>query len=95
MTFTVEYNTPCDDRKTLMKKINELAFAIIDLNQFLDTHPDCQDALDLFKKCAFTLKALRKEYVMKFGPLKSTDSRDVVPFDWVDPTTPWPWEKEV
>lgn len=95
MIFTVDYTTPCDDRATLMKKINELAFAIIDLNLFLDTHPDCQEALDLFKKSTFTLKTLTKEYVTKFGPIKATDSKDTIPFQWVDPSTPWPWEKEV
>ena len=95
MIFAVEYETPCNDKKMLMKRINELTFAIIDLNLFLDTHPDCQEALDLFKKCTFTLKSLKNEYVLKFGPIVETDSKDTTPFEWVDSSTPWPWEKEV
>ena len=95
MTLTLEYTTPCNTRETLRKRIDEISFAATELNLFLDTHPHCQEALDLYKKCVFTLKTLRKEYVAKYGPLMARDSKDVVPFQWVDSSTPWPWEKEV
>lgn len=95
MIFTVEFANPCTCEEALKKRISEVGFAATDLNLFLDTHPHCQEALDLYKKCVFTLKSLTKEYVSKYGPLKACDSKDTAPFEWVDASTPWPWEKEV
>ena len=45
METSPEYDTKCE----LMKKIQETSFAVVDLNLFLDTHPDCEQALELFE----------------------------------------------
>ena len=76
----------------MMKKIQEIGFAVVDLNLFLDTHPDCAQALELYTMLASTLKSLKTDYVSKYGPLCATDSRNSAPFEWVKDTNKWPWE---
>ena len=45
------------NKTELMKYINELEFALVDLNLYLDTHPDNAEALEMFTKLAATLKS--------------------------------------
>ncbi len=80
-------------QKELMKKIQEVDFAIIDLNLFLDTHPDCSEALSLFNELSLASEKLKSEYQKNFGPLYASKSPDTVPFKWVESCYKWPWEK--
>ena len=82
-------STKCE----MMRKIQEVDFAIIDLNLFLDTHPDCAEALELFTKLTATSKSLKNDYQAKYGPLYVTKSSNNVPFDWVEKCSKWPWER--
>ena len=76
----------------MMKKIQELDFSIVDLNLFLDTHPNCSEALDLFTKLSATSKSLKNDYQAKYGPLYVTKSKNSTPFEWVNACYKWPWE---
>lgn len=76
----------------MMRKIEETEFAVIDLNLFLDTHPDCTQALELYTKLAATLKSLKSDYQSRFGPLYATESSNETPFQWVETGRKWPWE---
>lgn len=82
------HDTECE----MMKQIQEIGFAVVDLNLFLDTHPDCTQALELYTKLAATLKSLKNDYQSRFGPLYATDSNKDTPFDWVEQGRKWPWE---
>ena len=77
----------------MMRKIQEIDFAIIDLNLFLDTHPQCQEAIELFKELAATSKSLKSDYQAKYAPLYVHNSTNSNSFDWVDKCEKWPWEK--
>ena len=44
-----QYNTDMN-RNNLLKEISMVDFAIVDLNQYLDTHPDDSDAVAYRKK---------------------------------------------
>lgn len=84
---------PCSNsEREMMTKIQETAFALIDLNLFLDTHPDCAQALELYTKLAATLKSLKADYQSKFGPLVACESSNNAPFEWVADGYKWPWE---
>jgi len=77
----------------MMQKIQEIDFAIIDLNLFLDTHPNCKEALELFTELCATSKSLKNDYQAKYGPLYATKSSRNTPFEWVGACYKWPWEK--
>ena len=50
-------------REMLLKKINEVSFAVDDILLFLDTHPDCQEALDFYRQNV----AIRKEALSEYA----------------------------
>jgi len=77
----------------MARQIQEIDFAIIDLNLFLDTHPNCKEALELFTELCATSKSLKNDYQAKYGPLYATKSSRNTPFEWVGACYKWPWEK--
>ena len=80
-------------RKELLQKIRELEFAGVELNLFLDNHPNDQKALMDFNTFSKELTACVKEYEMKYGPLMNFGfSPSAYPWQWVN--EPWPWEGE-
>ena len=76
----------------MMRQIQEIDFAIIDLNLFLDTHPNCIEALELFSELAHKSKNLKKEYQVKYGPLYAPESQGKAPFEWIDKCRKGTWE---
>lgn len=79
------------DCQELMKKIKELEFAAVDLNLYLDTHPQCRQALADYNMITQDLMKHKKMYESKFGPLTNYGtSPSQYPWRWVD--EPWPWE---
>ena len=77
----------------LLNSIREVCFAIVELNLFLDTHPNNMEALALFKKLCANKEVLENEYKMKYGPLKVCDVSDNTPFSWASEENKWPWQK--
>jgi spore coat protein JB len=80
-------------KKELELKLQEIKFTMIDLVLFLDSHPKNKEAFACFKEMAEKYKALRSEYVEKFGPITWADTAEKDTWVWVD--GPWPWEIEV
>lgn len=66
-----------------------MQFGMVETRLFLDTHPDSEDALELYNKYQEKYMALVKEYEKEFGPLtlngKNSD-------EWIE--NPWPWDNE-
>lgn len=82
------------NQRELLNKIRETTFALVDLNLYLDTHPNCKQALELFTSLAFTLESLKREYTTQYGPLKAMDVTNDTPFEWVSDKYLWPWQRK-
>ncbi len=81
------------ERRELLRKIQELEFACIDLNLYLDTHPWDQRALAEFNAFASQLAMVKKQYESMYGPLSNFgQSFSQYPWQWIE--SPWPWEIE-
>ena len=80
------------DRMLLLKKISEASFAMDEARLFLDTHPDCREALEYYQNMCAVREQLVKEYGKNFGPLFSYDCFCKDTWEWVN--YPWPWEGE-
>lgn len=79
------------ERKQLLSAIMAEEFTAIDLNLYLDTHPDDKKALADFYDTVRKLAELKAQYEKKYGPLTSfSDVPSKYPWHWVD--EPWPWE---
>ena len=79
------------NRDELMRKIQELDFARVETELFLDTHPECSLALDYYRKIVSELEPLRAEYTAKFGPIVAKEGM-ADSWSWIN--NPWPWHME-
>ena len=77
-------------RKRLLREIKETDFVLKDLNLYLDTHPDCKQALSMFDKFEKKLKQLVYEDQKMFGPLTPSANNNLETWEWI--CGPWPWE---
>lgn len=81
------------ERVVLLRKIQEVEFAALELNLFLDTHRDDQRALMEYNQYVAQLAALKHQYEMNYGPLLNFGfSPGGYWWNWLD--SPWPWEEE-
>ena len=62
-------SSPKSERDRLMEQIMEAGFAAIDLNLYLDTHPNDRRALAKFKEAVAKKNTLTKKFEEKYGPL--------------------------
>lgn len=79
-------------REQLFRIITESSFALDDTIEFLDTHPDNQEALNYYHHYQKIYKEALKEYQECYGPINQKDVRQSNYWTWVQ--TPWPWEGE-
>ncbi|AKL94437.1 spore coat peptide assembly protein CotJB [Clostridium aceticum] len=81
------------ERMILMRKIQDVEFALTELQLYLDTHPFDQKALMDFNCYSQQLLMLKQQYEMSYGPLLQYGfSPSPYPWKWLD--SPWPWEEE-
>lgn len=79
-------------RVEMLRKIQQLEFAVVELNLYLDNHPTNAKAIEDFNKFTEELMKLKKEYETKFRMLTNFGYSKADPcWSWVD--EPWPWEK--
>lgn len=80
---------PKNEREAKLFNVMQYAFAITDLNLYLDTHPEDRRALNMLKELIKEENMAKQEYVKMYGPLKINEvSGDK--FDWIN--GPWSWE---
>lgn len=80
------------NRNSLLKEISMVDFAIVDLNEYLDTHPDDTDAVAYIKQYITILARLKQEYASLYGPLNIYDAVFNDCNDWKWARMPLPWE---
>ncbi len=81
-------NNNDETREEMLNQIKALNFAIIELGEYLDTHPDDRKALCLHKEYCNQYKELTDKYQKVYGPL--TIYFPCNKWRWLE--EPWPWE---
>ncbi|MFZ5649468.1 MAG: spore coat protein CotJB [Bacillota bacterium] len=79
-----------DSRLSLLRQIMELEFTTIELNLFLDTHPNDQEALRDIYQVNQRLLHLISVYEQQHGPLFPFTTQHSNTWRWAE--EPWPWE---
>lgn len=80
-----------NNQKHMLTAIMAETFAAVDMNLFLDTHPDEKRALADFFEIIERLENLKNQYEKKYGPLNSFSLTDgEQSWRWIE--EPWPWE---
>lgn len=81
-----------NERERMLREIQELEFTAIDLQLFLDTHPDDRRALADYISVSQALKTARERYERAYGPLVGFGfglEELNQGYRWLDY---WPWE---
>lgn len=84
---------PMNEQAELLTYIDALGFATIDLNLYLDIHPDDKNALSLFNQYRTQLNEYTKNYENKYGPLLLR-SNALESYPWAWDNNPWPWQNK-
>lgn len=89
-----EYDRACGNnynlnRNEMMMKLRSLKFSIVELAQYLDTHPEDQKALCLHKEYCNKYDKLADQYQKIYGPLSIMFPCNK--WRWLE--EPWPWER--
>ena len=77
----------------LLRCIGKISFTMDDLRLFLDTHPDCSEAIEKFNKLAEERMKLVCKYEVEYGPMNFYNN-NVCGERWKWVNAPWPWEGE-
>lgn len=83
------YNGSYNERSALLKKIQALSFAKAETELFLNTHPECANALSYYKDVVNGLNDAVGEYSEKYGPITAAD---VMGDRWTWVLGEWPWQ---
>ena len=79
-----------NSKMDLMRQINELSFVLDEMRLFLDTHTECEEALEYYNKYAIKRKDAVRDYTRLYGPLRFYDINEGNCWQWAN--EPWPWE---
>ena len=75
---------------TALVELMALDFAVKELNLYLDTHPEDQEALELYASYLKLAREGREKYQSQYGPLTSGMLTPEGGYTWLN--DPWPWE---
>lgn len=75
---------------THLHELQTLGFALVELGEYLDTHPDDAEAFDMFRSYADLYKKGRAEYEKMHGPLTQAGAANAERYTWLQ--DPWPWD---
>ena len=80
-------------RAEQIRKIQELCFACVDMNLYLDNNPKDSNAIEIYNSLGCQLENAISAYEKKYGPLMNFGhGKSSCPWQWVN--CPWPWERE-
>jgi spore coat protein JB len=81
-----------DGCRELLLRIQELSFVAVELNLYLDTHPDDTRALEHYNRVTKELDVLRDQYNKTYGPLTNFGYAVNTGKTWRWIEQPWPWD---
>lgn len=74
----------------LREELMSLYFVMVELELYLDGHPNNTEALKRYRCTADEFKEVTARYEAVFGPILARNNDCENEWQWV--TTPWPWE---
>lgn len=78
-----------NEKERLMREIQELCFAKVESELFLDTHPECTAAAQYHREITERLMGLEAEYSAKYTPI-TAGANMADGWNWAKGA--WPWQ---
>ncbi len=85
-----EPKDPCLNEYELLEQLMEVQFLVVELQLYLDTHPNDMEALRLYNEAAMFAHRLMQQYQREYGMLMAHAPNGREKWEWID--SPWPWE---
>ncbi|MGN0436623.1 MAG: spore coat protein CotJB [Wujia sp.] len=79
-------------KSELFELINQISFMVDDIALYLNTHPDCKEAIEAYNHFKEIRHEAIKDYTENFGPISKYNVNADNYWCWVN--QPWPWEGE-
>ncbi len=75
----------------LLHDLQSVDFVLVELNLYLDTHPDDEAAIAQYNQFCELRHRIAAQYEAQYGPLMNFGhSLSKAPFQWKE--APWPWQ---
>ncbi len=75
-------NTERTSKRELLHAIGEVSFVLDDLRLYLDTHPDCAEALAMFTEYQNKREALVRQFEKSYGAINSYGPNEADTWVW-------------
>lgn len=80
------------EQEKLLHQIDLIGFVIVEMNLYLDTHPNDVEAVEYLKHYTHMKTQAMREYASKYEPL-TVETANLSPLkEWTWATSPMPWE---
>lgn len=83
----------CDQQEEMLLRVQQYGFMTDDLRLYLNTHPDCEEALCLLRRYIGLECEAKRAYEQAYGSLTLGAVASQDEYDWIQ--EPWPWQAEV
>ena len=83
---TIKPNT---EKEQELFNLNQIGFALHDLNLYLDVNPNDKKMLDIFEKYKNLYNDIFTQYEGKYGPISVNNVNNITPFEWENSKFPW------
>ncbi|MBO5883227.1 MAG: spore coat protein CotJB [Clostridia bacterium] len=80
------------DRESMMRKLQKIDFALVEINLYLDAYPHCEKGLAYYHKLCEEREMLVAAMGESGKPITMRDNKSVASWDWIK--SPWPWHGE-
>ncbi len=77
------------NRKQMLEWVQMLCFCVVDMQLYLDTHPEDAEAFEYFEEVVEMYEKAVKKFEECFGPLTATASAKHGKWTWSDMPLPW------
>ncbi len=81
-----------NEQAKLLHDINVIDFVIVEMTEYLDTHPNDTEAIDYLKRYVCMKNQALREYASKYTPLTISSADASSCNEWTWATSPMPWE---
>ena len=79
-------------QQAMLLELQQLSFSLVDLNLFLDTHPENQQAINDYNSLFQQYWNTKSNYELQYGPMNNFGHCPAsYPWSWIQ--NPWPWER--
>lgn len=79
-----------EQSQTALHQLQAMNFAVSELGLYLDTHPEDQEAVDLFNQYVERYAAALSQYEQRFGSTTQFGAALTGRYEWLH--DPWPWD---